>query len=389
MDGEKIITLEEYENRHGCLDSYEAAAIIKLLCITLSKLHTDNIAYRELCPANILLACKNGQQDGVFTEARLAESMAPRQYREEASEDTVLMGIERYAAPEQYGFAQSMPATDIFAVGVIFNEMLTEKVPKEEKAKQPVCAYMIEKCCSLDWKKRYKNVTVLLKDIEWYLSHRKCGKMAWGIHKNRKLIVAGAVFLVGCAGLLLWVGFSIQSIHKSNDIDSQAQNAQIQEPEKKQGQEKEQKKEYLKYTIDSREMVIYYPEGFHYSDKKETENSVIVYFSPDTGNAGMIGIALFDNDSDYSLEKGVNDILLQGFMDTYPSGETIYKEVGTEHFKMYYKFTSDEQQDWIIGAQAQLEQNDETVVAAMGFYDAAVDTEYREYLDGMMEKIEY
>lgn len=389
MDKEKIITLEEYENRRGCLDSYEAAAIIKLLCITLAKLHAGKMAYRELCPSNILLACKNEQRDGVFTEARLAESMAPRQYREGATEDTVLMGIERYAAPEQYGFAQSMPATDIFAVGVIFNEMLTGKVPEEERAAQPVCACMIEKCCSLDWKKRYKNVTVLLKDIEWYLSHRKCGKAAWGIHKNRKLIVTGAALIAGCAALLLWAGFAIQSIHKGDDINPQAQKAPIQALEKKQEQEKEQKEEYLKYTIGSREMVIYYPKGFHYFDKSETENSVIVFFAPDTGDTGMLGMALFDNDSDYSLEKGVNEILLQGFIDTYPGGETIYKEVGEGHFKMYYQFTSDEQQDWIIGTQANLEQNDETVVAAMGFYDAAEDKRYREYLEDMMEKIEY
>ena len=64
MDNEKIITLEEYENENGCIDSYEAAAVIKLLCLVLYKLHKDKITYRELCPGNILLVYGNGKHEG-------------------------------------------------------------------------------------------------------------------------------------------------------------------------------------------------------------------------------------------------------------------------------------------------------------------------------------
>ena len=379
MGKEEIITLEEYESRKGCLDGCEAAAIIKLLCIALDKLHRNKITYRELCPANILLVCNNDEKEAI-TDINLAESKAPRQYHAGATEDTVLMGIERYAAPEQYGFAQSMPATDIFAVGIIFNEMLTGQVPEEEKANQPVCAYIIEKCCCLDWKKRYKNITALRKDIEWYLSHQECKKITWRIHQNRKLIATGITLFAVCVGLFLWVGFAMQNIHKSDTTDNTpALKAPVQ------GQKKEQK--YQKYTVGGREMVVYYPEGFHYSGKTEKENIITIDFAPDTGDTGTLQIAVANNDLSYSLEECA-EMLLPHLSETYPDGEMITKEVEDKQLELYYKFAAN-QKEYIIGTQIQYQQNNKIVVWALGIYDAEEDERYREYFDTMLEKIEY
>ena len=285
--------MEEYENENGCIDSYEAASIIKLLCLALYKLHKEKITYRELCPGNILLAYRNGKQEWELAEVKLAESAAQRKFPDGAAEDTVLMGIERYAAPEQYGFSQSVPATDIFATGVIFNEMLTGKTPEEENTSNTVCAYIIRKCCNLDWKKRYKNVHALIKDINWYMSHKETSGISWNIYKNRKFLIRVSVIAL-CAIILAGAGFAIQYIKKNEKDKTQDKLAEKQE--------EEFKEEYQKYTLDSRGITVYYPPGFHYSDKTEGEN-VFVYFSPDTGGKGMIVMSVSNNFFNIHLKK--------------------------------------------------------------------------------------
>lgn len=377
MDNEKIITLEEYENENGCIDSYEAAAIIKLLCMALYKLHKDKITYRELCPGNILLVYGNGKQEEGFTEVKLAESAAQRKYRDGAAEDTVLMGIERYAAPEQYGFSQSVPATDIFATGVIFNEMLTGKTPEEENTSSTVCAYIIRKCCNLDWKKRYKSVHALIKDINWYMSHKEKGSFSWNIYKNRKFLIKVAVIAL-CAIILTGTGFAIQYIKKNEKDKTQDKLAEKQE--------KEFKEEYQKYTLDSRGITVYYPPGFHYSDKTEGEN-VFVYFSPDTGSEGMIAMSVSNNSFQYTLEEAAK-MMQQVINNAFIHGDEIYNETGEDYLKLYYK-TSFNGKDAMAGLHMHIEEENEIILLAFGVFLPEMEDKYREYLDAMIEKIEY
>ena len=47
----------------------------------------------------------------------------------------MLLGTKAYAAPEQFGFGQSDSRTDIYALGVLLNVLLTGKLPRERKAK--------------------------------------------------------------------------------------------------------------------------------------------------------------------------------------------------------------------------------------------------------------
>ncbi len=379
INEEKVITLEEYEYKNGCIQSYQAAAIIKLVCIALDKLHNNKIIYRELCPANILLVYDKEHECEKPKEARLAESAAQRQYRDGALEDTVLMGIEQYAAPEQYGFAQSMPATDIFAAGVIFNEMVTGKTPDEEKVPDTKCAYIIAKCCNLDWKKRYQNVHKLIKDIDWYLSHKKSGNFAWHIHKNTKLFVADtAFFILLCAGILIKTGIIS---HKKDSMPS-AEIKQIKEQKTK----PEQK--YQKYIVDGRNIVFYYPQGFHYSYKKETEENIFVYFSSDIGDTGQIITTVFNIDKSYTPEE-VSKLLIQYFNNLYP-GKVIYNKIGKKHLKTYYKINV-EGKEGIMGINLKIEhaQKHETVIAVMGAFLAEEEKKYRKYFDEMLEKIEY
>ena len=49
-------------------------------------------------------------------------------------EDTQILGTTGFAAPEQYGLSQSDGRTDIYALGVLLNIMLTGEHPSRRLA---------------------------------------------------------------------------------------------------------------------------------------------------------------------------------------------------------------------------------------------------------------
>lgn len=104
-----------------------AAFVIRSLCDILHKLHGNlpPIIHRDIKPSNIIFS-----SDGVV---KLIDFNAARELRAEQNEDTRLMGTRRFAAPEQYGFGQSDPRTDIYALGITFYYMLTGDYPDSGK----------------------------------------------------------------------------------------------------------------------------------------------------------------------------------------------------------------------------------------------------------------
>lgn len=74
-----------------------------------------------------------------------------------SEKDTRTVGTIGYAAPEQYGEAQSDARTDIYGLGIMMNVMLTGKHPVNEMAAGKM-GNIIEKCIMVNPNKRYKNV---------------------------------------------------------------------------------------------------------------------------------------------------------------------------------------------------------------------------------------
>jgi len=133
----------------GKISKEKALYITECLCLILNKLHTLDkpIIHRDIKPSNIII----GRNDEVY----LLDINVAKWYKEEA-EDTKLMGTLYYAAPEQfgYGFKGSTTKSDIYALGILMNVMLTGKIPKEKKAEGPLWE-VIEKCISFEPDKRY------------------------------------------------------------------------------------------------------------------------------------------------------------------------------------------------------------------------------------------
>lgn len=70
------------------------------------------------------------------------------------------MGTVGYASPEQLGVAQSDARTDIYAVGVLLNVMITGKHPSEKLAKGKA-GRIVRKCTNVNPDERYQSAKKL------------------------------------------------------------------------------------------------------------------------------------------------------------------------------------------------------------------------------------
>ncbi len=85
--------------------------------------HQPPIIFRDLKPANIMLTTSGH----IF----LIDFGIARLFKPGQAKDTTALGSSGYAAPEQYGRAQTTPRTDIYSLGVTLHEMLSGDDPTD------------------------------------------------------------------------------------------------------------------------------------------------------------------------------------------------------------------------------------------------------------------
>lgn len=125
------------------LNEKQTVQIVKELCSVLEYLHGKGIIHRDIKPSNLIIA-----KDG---HIRLIDFDAARMPKDEAEQDTRLLGTRGYAPPEQYGFSQTDERTDIYALGVTLRQLLGEQAQKPKYRK------IIRKCTDLNPDKRYQS----------------------------------------------------------------------------------------------------------------------------------------------------------------------------------------------------------------------------------------
>jgi len=145
IEGMTLAEMLEGDGSVTPLDADNAVHIAECICKILMSLHSRPvpIVHRDIKPSNIMIS-EGGE---VF----LLDMNVAKWYDPEKNDDTRYMGTQYYAAPEQvgYGLTASSAKSDIYALGMVLNVMLTGKFPKEEKASGKVWK-IIEKCISLN-----------------------------------------------------------------------------------------------------------------------------------------------------------------------------------------------------------------------------------------------
>jgi len=124
IEGETIETCLS-QTPHGYLPISQVLEIGIQLCSVLDYLHTRQppIIFRDLKPSNIILT-----PDGYIY---LIDFGIARHFKPGKSRDTIAFGSPGYAAPEQYGKAQTTPHADIYSLGVTLYQMLTGIDPSQ------------------------------------------------------------------------------------------------------------------------------------------------------------------------------------------------------------------------------------------------------------------
>jgi len=119
-------TLEERCNRlsSGKLPSKEVLDIGIQLCEIFLYLHHHNIIFRDTKPANIMRTREGRVYLIDFGIARL--------FKPGKARDTAPLGTPGYAAPEQYGTAQTTERADIYSLGVTLSTLLTGVDPTQD-----------------------------------------------------------------------------------------------------------------------------------------------------------------------------------------------------------------------------------------------------------------
>lgn len=150
IEGMTITDMLEGGDCVRSLDARNAVHIAKCICEILKSLHSlpTPIIHRDIKPSNVMITPEG--------EVFLLDMNVAKWYDPDENDDTRYMGTQCYAAPEQvgYGLSASSTKSDIYALGMLFNVMLTGKFPKEEKA--PGKAWdIIEKCINLNADDRY------------------------------------------------------------------------------------------------------------------------------------------------------------------------------------------------------------------------------------------
>ncbi len=138
------ITLEEYLATDPSFNDLKK--IVNEVFDAVDFIHKadPSIIHRDIKLSNIMIT-----SDGV---AKLIDFDAAKCFNPDSSKDTVLLGTEGFAAPEQYGFGSSDIRTDIYGLGKLISEIFGSNSLYER---------LIKKATHIDPDKRFKDVNAL------------------------------------------------------------------------------------------------------------------------------------------------------------------------------------------------------------------------------------
>ena len=196
----KLVVREEYiqgktlaeilsENE---MDRQEKKAVVLSVMDGLIFLHHADppVIHRDLKASNILVA-----YDG---SVKIIDYDAAKIYKPDAARDTVLIGTQGSAAPEQYGFGASDTRTDIYALGILIRELF----PDDRKL-----LAIADRAAMLDPSDRYQTVEAMRRDFaaEQIAAYRKYLPPGFRTGKPWKMIIAIPVYL-----FILYICFKME-----------------------------------------------------------------------------------------------------------------------------------------------------------------------------------
>ncbi|HBY60548.1 MAG TPA: hypothetical protein DEH78_12055 [Solibacterales bacterium] len=167
------------------LDPLESARLLRQVCRGLEAAHAEGVVHRDLKPQNIRIDPRGRVAVMDFGLAFQMETTG-------MTRTGMIMGTPDYMSPEQAMGQRGDQRSDIYAVGVIFFQMLTGKVPFESdtivgalvaRTREPARAPLevdssvpeplnaiVVRCLQTDPSARYASVSEIVGDLDAYIA---------------------------------------------------------------------------------------------------------------------------------------------------------------------------------------------------------------------------
>ena len=159
--------------RHGRFSVPQVLEIGIALCDVLGYLHAQHpqIIFRDVKPANIMLT-KTGR-------VYLIDFGIARHFTSGQTRDTAPLGSPGYAAPEQYGKAQTTGQSDIYGLGATLQTLLTGKEPLEfltggaslDRSIPEKMQTLLKKMLERDPSQRPQSMDEIKQSLQWLKDH--------------------------------------------------------------------------------------------------------------------------------------------------------------------------------------------------------------------------
>lgn len=119
VEGESLQTLVE---REGPLSYERMLGVMSCVCEAAASLHGAGVVHRDITPRNVIVSAR---------DAHLIDLGIARLHASDAERDTTLLGTWGFAAPEQFGFAQTDERSDIYSLGSLLGYGLSGAWPDD------------------------------------------------------------------------------------------------------------------------------------------------------------------------------------------------------------------------------------------------------------------
>lgn len=154
-------TLKDHISSNGALAPREAVGLAENVCAAAKAPHDHGVIHRDISPSNVIVSHDGAHLiDLGITSTRFAcENHEEEHY-----------GTWGFAAPEQYGFAQTDARSDVYSIGRLLGYMLTGVLPDDETYEQrlhdpdavpPALLGVVACACAFEPSSRYQTAEEL------------------------------------------------------------------------------------------------------------------------------------------------------------------------------------------------------------------------------------
>jgi len=219
-------TLEEYLEKIALRLPLEEVLDIGLqLCSALEYLHTRQppLIFRDLKPANVMRT-----SDG---HVYLIDFGIARHFQPGKAKDTIPLGSQGYAAPEQYGKAQTTLQTDIYGLGALLHQLVTGHDPSltpfrfapVRVRQSPVSGQLdalLKEMLAMEMSKRPASMTVVREHLLRLLAQQTANQLS-PLQQSQSLLIkrrsfgcwiAGSLFVLTAVGSTFATSYTLQYI---------------------------------------------------------------------------------------------------------------------------------------------------------------------------------